>query len=68
MGYYGNVCLIIHIVPFFILTNFEIWVYKENVWIKRHIVPFYSYKFWNMSIHRKYVNKKTYSSFYSYNF
>ena len=25
---------------FFIVTNFEIWVYKENMWIKRHIVLF----------------------------
>ena len=30
----------------FIVTNFELWVYTEIMWIKRHIVPFlYSYKF-----------------------
>ena len=48
MGYYGNVCLIIHIVPYFIVTNFEVWVYIENMWIKRHIVLFIVtiFKYW----------------------
>ena len=30
---------------FFIVANFEIWVYIENICLIIHIVPFYSYKF-----------------------
>ena len=33
---------------FFIVTHFKIWVYKENMWIKRHIVLFIvtNFKLW----------------------
>ena len=30
---------------FFIILNFKIWVYIENVWIKRHIVLFIATNF-----------------------
>ena len=35
---------------------------RKNMWIIRHIVLFYCYKFWNMGIHRKYVYCYSHSS------
>ena len=34
----------------FIVTNFEIWVYIENMCLVIHIVTFFSYKLSNMGI------------------
>ena len=47
MGIQKKKCLVIHIV-LFIVANFKIWVYKENMWIKRHIVLFIvtNFKIW----------------------
>ena len=45
----------------FIVTNFEIWVYIEIMWIIRHIVLFIAT---NMGIHRKYVSYYSHSSFF----
>ena len=46
---------------FFIVTNFEIWIYIEIMWIIRHLVLFIAT---NMGIHRKYVSYYSHSSFF----
>ena len=38
---------------FFMVTNFEIWVYIENICLIIHIVPFYGYKFLKYGCTRK---------------
>ena len=61
--YTSKICVLLFTQFLFLVPNFEIWVYVENMCLFIHIVPFFSYKLSNMGIHRKYVSYYSHSSF-----
>ena len=48
----------------FTVTIFKIWLHKENMWKRRHVVPFSSNNLSNMGIHGQYVSCYSHSSFF----
>ena len=52
-----------HIV-LFIVTNYQIWVYIENMCLFIHMVPFYSYKLSNMGIMGIQGNENSFFTWY----
>ena len=62
MVYEENMCLIIHIVPFFNCKFLNMGIQGKYMNKKTHS-SFYSYKFLNMGIQGKYVSCYSHSSF-----